>query len=167
MIRDISDICLQDTQNHVHTFTSKYRCGSPPKEPLEEPTRDSWLRRPGPPSGRFPFSRSGNWVHTWSAGSEWTTQGQLRVSGRQASMSAHHEGRRNVHTVVAARQRTTMVPEKHSHSGGYAWSSVARPASGSPNYDSAATFARTMFRADPATNHSTCSGLNVCVVSNS
>lgn len=27
-----------------------------PHEPLEEPVRDSRLRRPGPPSGRFPFS---------------------------------------------------------------------------------------------------------------
>jgi len=167
MIRDISDICLQDTQNHVHTFTSKYRCGSPPKEPLEEPIRDSWLRRPGPPSGRFPFSRSGNWVHTWSAGSEWTTQGQLRVSGRQASVSAHHEGR-GKHSNSGGYVSTNHEGlGKHSNSGGYAWSCVARPVSGSPNYDSAATFARTMFRADPATNHSTCSGLNVCVVSNS
>ena len=70
MIRDISDICLQDALIHVHTFTSKYRAAQPPNVPLEEPVRDSRLRRPGPPSGRFPFSgfspksqRSRNWVH--------------------------------------------------------------------------------------------------------
>ena len=56
MIRDISDICLQDALTHVHTFTSKYRAAQPPNVPLEEPVRDSRLRRPGPPSGRFPFS---------------------------------------------------------------------------------------------------------------
>jgi hypothetical protein len=100
MIRDISDICLQDTQNHVHTFTSKYRRGSPPKEPLEEPIRDSWLRRPGPPSGRFPFSRSSSWVHTWAAESEWTPS--ISVSAPRWARkhshgggyaSAHHDGR--------------------------------------------------------------------------
>jgi hypothetical protein len=141
MIRDISDICLQDTQNHVHTFTSKYRCGSPPKEPLEEPVRDSWLRRPGPPSGRFPFSRSSNWVHTWSAGSEWTTEGQSRVSGRQASMSAHHEGRGNAHTVVAtrglllrgqpaARRITTRRPPSHGRCSEPIRRQTTRPAQG-------------------------------------
>lgn len=89
MIRGISDICLQDALTHVHTFTSKYRAAQPPNVPLEEPVRDSRLRRPGPPSGRFPFS--GFWSKLVALASSGTLLNGHLFYGLPSPLERHRE----------------------------------------------------------------------------
>lgn len=57
MIRDISDICLQDALTHVHTFTSKYRAALTPQRTARGTRQGFQVETPRPPIGAFPVLR--------------------------------------------------------------------------------------------------------------
>ncbi len=107
MILGICDIWLQDAQKHVHTFTSKYRCGTPPNVPLEEPERDSRLRRPGPPTGTFPFFRATR--HFWLRPRANANRRSIPVPSASIGVDVVRGGESGPHFVLKLRRKRDLA----------------------------------------------------------